>query len=87
VIFSETLTTSPINVYVQRLASTAIVPKPVHHGQVTGAAWGTAIWVTTGGAGDNSITCPIGGHQYVRIRCTTNQETTDKTIYVRGTRS
>lgn len=86
VIQPSTLTSTAINVYVQDVAAIDTVPVIVHQGQVTGAtpAWGTAAWTTTAGTGNMTITCPIGCYRYVRIRCTSDQTTSDKTIYVRG---
>ena len=84
-IVAPTLTSSALNVYVQRDSSVATVPFPLHHGQVTGAtpAWGTAIWVTTAGTGDCTITVDMGYYQFIRIRATTNQAA-DRTLYLCG---
>lgn len=81
-----TVTSSPMNIYVQDGDSIATVPKPFHHGQVVGAtpAWATAIWVTTASAGDCVFSVDMGFVQFFRLRFTTNQTTTDKEITVRG---
>ncbi len=45
----------------------------------------TAAWATTAGTGSYSITVPIVGYQYLRIKVNANQ-TADRTFKVRGVR-
>ncbi len=92
VIWVPTITSSALNIYVQRVASTATVPTILHMANMkdTGGngTWTSEAWATTAGTGDYVITCDcLGGIQYVRIRATSTQTTTDKTLYLRGVRS
>jgi len=88
VIEVPTIDSATVSVYTQSTPPVTVVPKAVHHGQVTGGtpAWETAAWATTAGTGAYFISCPIGGCQFVRIKTSVNQ-TADRTFYLRGVRS
>ena len=88
VIYVPTITSSPLNIYIQRTPGESVVPVILHDKIMTGGTGSTGAWGTTAGTGDYTITCDcLGGIQFIRVRATSNQTTTDKTLYVRGIRS
>ena len=76
-----TLTSSALNIYVQKDGEVATVPVAVHYRQPTDLA--TAAWGTTASTGAFSISAKIGGYQYLRVRAASNQAA-DRSIKVRG---
>jgi hypothetical protein len=79
-----TIDSSTIGLYAQRDGSIASVPVPIYHRKVSDES--TVAWATTAGTGGYMIVCDrIGGVQYLRIYCGSDQ-TADRTILVQGLR-
>lgn len=85
VILVPTIVSGTVSVYVQEVASTATVPKPLHYRQTSDNA--TAAWTISTGSGLLAITCDLGGIRYIRLRTGANQTSTDRTFRVMGVRS
>jgi hypothetical protein len=81
VIFDSAITSSVITPYVQKTASIAEVPVPVH--MLDADATGSFAHATTAGTTQLAITFRIGACQYVRLRAGSNQSD-DETFSIRG---
>lgn len=77
-----TIDAATVAVSLQRTASKAEVPVPLHYRQSSDNA--TALWATTSGTGGLVIACyPLGGIQFLRIKCSENQSA-DREFHIRG---
>ena len=81
VIDIPTITSSTVGVSVQKDGDVDTIPVAVHYRQPTDLA--TAAWATTAGTAAHSITCKIGGYQFIRIKCGSNQAA-DRSFKVKG---
>jgi len=83
IIDAPTIDASTVSVAVQEEDGVTQVPVLMHY---TKSDDSSAAWATTAGTGGYSITCLIYGHQFVRIKCGSNQ-TADRVFKVRGVRA
>jgi hypothetical protein len=77
-----TITSSTVGVMVQKDKEVDTVPIPVYYRQPTDLA--TAVWATTAATTACSINMKLGGYQYIRIKCGSNQAA-DRSFKVKGT--
>lgn len=82
IIESPTLTSTALNIYVQKDGEVDTVPIILHSRKISDES--TGAWATTAGTTANSIVCDcLGGYKFIRIRATSNQ-TADREFKVCG---